>query len=313
MNFLEQFGGAQLSTNAKSSALRTMKSGFAKLEDATVHTETKDGVETYSVKVNFGALAKGDDGINDFIRTSRANELAKATPIGAALPASPGAATGKVCLTSAEVVSAVAAGEAGLLIRLETSPEDIEGMAASAGILTAVGGATSHAAVVARGMGICCISGMKELHINEEAGTITIGNQSFKRGDYLSLDGETGKVYSGKIKTQKAEIGPNFSKVIKWAEEIKNLTVYANADTPKDVNQAVELGAKGVGLCRTEHMFFDGDKITSVRKMILATSKAQRIEALAELLPYQYEDFKGIFEAAKNQKVSIRLLDPPLH
>jgi len=313
MNFLEQFGGAQLSTNAKSKLYMLQTRNGKRTANAAINIAA-DFVEEGLAGKEKALMSIDVNYIEKLLHpTFDTNELAKATPIGAALPASPGAATGKVCLTSAEVVSAVAAGDVGLLIRLETSPEDIEGMAASAGILTAVGGATSHAAVVARGMGICCISGMKELHINEEAGTITIGNQSFKRGDYLSLDGETGKVYSGKIKTQKAEIGPNFSKVIKWAEEIKNLTVYANADTPKDVNQAVELGAKGVGLCRTEHMFFDGDKITSVRKMILATSKAQIIEALAELLPYQYEDFKGIFEAAKNQKVSIRLLDPPLH
>ncbi|QVK20023.1 pyruvate, phosphate dikinase [Mycoplasmatota bacterium] len=240
-------------------------------------------------------------------------ELASATPIGAALPASPGAATGKICLTSQKVVELEKAGEKGLLVRVETSPEDIEGMAASAGILTAVGGATSHAAVVARGMGICCISGMGELRIDEVNSTITIGDQTYNEGDYLSLDGETGKVYAGQIKTQEAEITDDFARVIEWSEEIKNLSIYANADTPKDFQKAIELGAKGIGLCRTEHMFFEGDKITSVRKMILAANKEQREAALSELLPYQYEDFKNIFTVAPDYKISIRLLDPPLH
>lgn len=242
-----------------------------------------------------------------------AAELASATPIGKALPASPGAATGKICLTSAQVVEADAAGEKGLLVRVETSPEDIEGMAASAGILTAVGGATSHAAVVARGMGICCISGMSELKINEAEGKITIGGVEYSAGDYLSLDGETGKVYAGQIKTIPATIGENFGKVIAWAEEIKNLSIYANADTPKDYAKALELGADGIGLCRTEHMFFEGDRLTSVRKMILAKDVEERKVYLAELLPHQYGDFKELFETAPEKKVSIRLLDPPLH
>ena len=242
-----------------------------------------------------------------------AAELAAATPIGKALPASPGAATGKICLTSEAVVAAAEAGEKGLLVRVETSPEDIEGMAASAGILTAVGGATSHAAVVARGMGICCISGMGELRIDEANGSITIGGTEYKAGEYLSLDGETGNVYAGQIKTIPATIGENFGKVIAWAEEIKNLAIYANADTPKDYAKALELGADGIGLCRTEHMFFEGDRLTSVRKMILAKDVEERRVYLAELLPHQYGDFKELFETAPEKKVSIRLLDPPLH
>ncbi len=239
--------------------------------------------------------------------------LASATPVGKALPASPGAATGKICLTSAEVVAAEAAGEKGLLVRVETSPEDIEGMAASAGILTAVGGATSHAAVVARGMGICCISGMSELRIDEAAGKITIGGTEYAAGEYLSLDGETGNVYAGKIKTIPATIGENFGKVIAWAEDMKNLSIYANADTPKDYAKALELGADGIGLCRTEHMFFEGSRLTSVRKMILAKDLEERKVYLAELLPHQYGDFKELFDTDPTKKVSIRLLDPPLH
>jgi len=239
--------------------------------------------------------------------------LAAATPVGKALPASPGAATGKICLTSEEVVKAEAAGEKGLLVRVETSPEDIEGMAASAGILTAVGGATSHAAVVARGMGICCISGMGELRIDEAAGKITIGGKEYAAGEYLSLDGETGNVYAGKINTIPATIGENFGKVIAWAEDMKNLSIYANADTPKDYAKALELGADGIGLCRTEHMFFEGNRLTSVRKMILAKDLEERKVYLAELLPHQYGDFKELFDTDPTKKVSIRLLDPPLH
>ena len=240
-------------------------------------------------------------------------DLAAAISIGKALPASPGAATGKICLTSAKVIEADEAGEKGLLVRVETSPEDIAGMAASAGILTAVGGATSHAAVVARGMGICCISGMKELRIDMEAKSIRIDGVTYNEGDYLSLDGESGLVYATKIKTQPATIGANFAKVIGWAEDMKDLTVYANADTPKDYAKALELGAKGIGLCRTEHMFFEGDRITSVRKMILAANIDERQKYLAELLPHQYGDFKELFDIAPDKKVSIRLLDPPLH
>lgn len=246
--------------------------------------------------------------------TFDAETLKTTQEIGKALPASPGAATGKICFNSEAIVAADQAGEKALLVRHETSPEDIEGMAHSAGILTAVGGATSHAAVVARGMGICCISGMGELKIHEDEGYITINGVRYTEDDYLSLDGETGKVYAGKIDTQDAVISDNFAKIIRWSEEIKNLTIYANADNPRDVHKALEFGAKGVGLCRTEHMFFEDKKITSVRKMILAANAEERKAALAELLPYQYEDFKGIFEAgAEMEKISIRLLDPPLH
>ncbi len=234
--------------------------------------------------------------------------------IGKALPASPGAATGKICFTNAAIVAAAETGEKGILVRRETSPEDIEGMAHSAGILTAVGGATSHAAVVARGMGICCVSGMASLKINEAEGYAEINGVRYTDKDYLSLDGETGKVYAGKLETQDATIGGNFAKIIAWSEDVKNLAIYANADTPRDVKKALEFGAKGVGLCRTEHMFFEDEKITSVRKMILAANEDERKAALAELLPYQYNDFKGIFEAGVNMdKISIRLLDPPLH
>jgi len=239
--------------------------------------------------------------------------LAKAEVIGGALAASPGAATGRICLDSESVLATVANGDKALLVRVETSPEDIEGMAAAEGILTAIGGATSHAAVVARGMGVCCISGMGALKINEKDRTIKIGDKSFKEGDYLSLDGDTGKVYEGRIPTIEAKMSGDFGKVIQWADEIKKVKVVANADTPQDYKKALELGAKGIGLCRTEHMFFEAGRIASVRKMILAANKEEREKYLNEILPYQYDDFVAILSLAPENKTTIRLLDPPLH
>ena len=239
--------------------------------------------------------------------------LAKAEVIGGALAASPGAATGRICLDSESVLATVAKGDKALLVRVETSPEDIEGMAAAEGILTAIGGATSHAAVVARGMGVCCISGMGALKINEKDRTIKIGDKSFKEGDYLSLDGDTGKVYEGRIPTIEAKMSGDFGKVIQWADEIKKVKVVANADTPQDYKKALELGAKGIGLCRTEHMFFEAGRIASVRKMILAANKEEREKYLNEILPYQYDDFMAILSLAPENKTTIRLLDPPLH
>ena len=239
--------------------------------------------------------------------------LANAEVIGGALAASPGAATGRICLDSESVLATVAKGDKALLVRVETSPEDIEGMAAAEGILTAIGGATSHAAVVARGMGVCCISGMGALKINEKDRTIKIGDKSFKEGDYLSLDGDTGKVYEGRIPTIEAKMSGDFGKVIQWADEIKKVKVVANADTPQDYKKALELGAKGIGLCRTEHMFFEAGRIASVRKMILAANKEEREKYLNEILPYQYDDFVAILSLAPENKTTIRLLDPPLH
>ena len=245
--------------------------------------------------------------------TFNLTDLAKAKSIGSALAASPGAATGRICLDSESVVATVAKGDKALLVRSETSPDDIEGMAAAEGILTAVGGATSHAAVVARGMGVCCISGMGALKINEKDRTIKIGDKTYKEGDYLSLDGDTGKVYEGRIPTIEAKVSGDFGKIIQWADAIKDLKVVANADTPQDYKKALELGAKGIGLCRTEHMFFESTRIASVRKMILAANKQEREKYLNELLPYQYEDFVAILSLAPTYKTTIRLLDPPLH
>lgn len=239
--------------------------------------------------------------------------LAAAKPIGNALPASPGAASGVICLDAKAVIAKEKEGLKPILVRMETSPEDIEGMSHAEGVLTAIGGATSHAAVVARGIGVCCVSGFKALSIDEDSRTITVNGVVYNEGDPISLDGTTGNIYAEAVKTKQADLSGDFATIIAWAKELKRLHVYANADTPSDVARAIELGAEGVGLTRTEHMFFDVNKIKSFRKMILADTKEGRVAALAEILPYQYQDFKGILEASDGKKVSIRLLDPPLH
>ncbi len=235
--------------------------------------------------------------------------------IGSALPASPGAAAGKVYFTADD---AKAAGKGGreervILVRLETSPEDIEGMNAAQGILTVRGGMTSHAAVVARGMGTCCVSGCGEIKIDEEAKTFELGGYTFKEGDYISLDGSTGKIYKGDIQTNEAEIGGNFGRIMGWADKYRTLAVRTNADTPKDTAQAVELGAEGIGLCRTEHMFFGEERIPKIRKMILSKTVEQREAALAELLQFQKADFKAMYEVLEGKPMTVRYLDPPLH
>lgn len=241
--------------------------------------------------------------------------LKKAKEVGKALPASPGAASGKVYFTADE---AKAAGKGGrgervILVRLETSPEDIEGMSAAQGILTVRGGMTSHAAVVARGMGTCCVAGCGEIQIDEENKVFTLGGETFHEGDYISLDGTTGKIYKGDIETEEASVGGDFGRIMGWADEIRTLGVKTNADTPKDTKNAVHLGAEGVGLCRTEHMFFDEDRILKMRKMILSDSVEAREEALNELIPYQKEDFKAMYEALEGRPMTVRYLDPPLH
>ena len=235
--------------------------------------------------------------------------------IGSALPASPGAAAGKVYFTADE---AKAAGKGGrgervILVRLETSPEDIEGMHASQGILTVRGGMTSHAAVVARGMGTCCVSGCGEIKIDEEAKTFELGGYTFHEGDYISLDGTTGKIYKGDIKTVEASVGGDFGRVMAWADQFRKLSVRTNADTPADTLNAVRLGAEGIGLCRTEHMFFGEDRIPKIRKMILSKTVEQREAALAELLQFQKADFKAMYEALEGRPMTVRYLDPPLH
>lgn len=240
-------------------------------------------------------------------------ELDASTPVASGLPASPGAAAGGIYFNAADAAKAVEDGKKAILVRLETSPEDLAGMVAAEGILTARGGKTSHAAVVARGMGKCCVSGCQEIKVAEDAKTLTIGDDVLHEGDYISLDGSTGQVYKGDIKTVPPTLSGDFGTIMEWADEIRNLKVRTNADNPRDAKQAVEFGAEGIGLCRTEHMFFDEERIPYIRRMIMSDSEEERREALANLLPFQKEDFKGIYEVMEDRPVTIRLLDPPLH
>ncbi len=239
--------------------------------------------------------------------------LKAAKAIGKGLPASPGAAAGKVYFTAEDAKAHAETGERVILVRLETSPEDIEGMVASQGILTVRGGMTSHAAVVARGMGTCCVSGCEEIRMNEEEKTFTLGGATIKEGDYISLDGSTGNIYNEDIATVDPEISGDFATFMKWADEKRSLKVRTNADTPKDAKVAIDFGAEGIGLTRTEHMFFEGERIMKFRKMILSDSVEERVEALSGIEPFQKDDFKGIYEAMGERPVTIRLLDPPLH
>ena len=235
--------------------------------------------------------------------------------IGEALPASPGAAAGKVVFTAEEAKEQGKGGkgERVVLVRLETTPEDIEGMVASQGILTVRGGMTSHAAVVARGMGTCCVSGCGDIKINEEAKEFTLGGYTFHEGDYISLDGTTGKIYKGDIKTVEASVSGNFGRIMAWADKYRQLGVRTNADNPRDTRNAVHLGAEGIGLCRTEHMFFDEERIPKIRKMILSETVEAREAALNELIPFQKGDFKAMYKELKGLPMTVRYLDPPLH
>ena len=240
-------------------------------------------------------------------------DLKKAVPIGKGLPASPGAACGKIAFTADEAKDRNALGEDVVLVRLETSPEDIEGMVAAKGILTVRGGMTSHAAVVARGMGTCCVAGCGTIKVDEKKRTVEVNGKVYTDEDYISIDGTSGNVYGEKIKTVTPEISGHFATFMGWADEIRKLKVRANADSPKDAQQAVEFGAQGVGLCRTEHMFFAEDRIMAVRQMITSKDLEQRKVALDKILPMQKADFIGIYEALEGKPVTIRLLDPPLH
>ena len=239
--------------------------------------------------------------------------LKAAKAIGKALPASPGAACGKVYFTADDVKEAADRGEKCILVRLETSPEDIEGMANSEGVLTVRGGMTSHAAVVARGMGVCCVSGCEDIKIDEAAKCFELGGCKFNEGDFISLDGSTGEIYGEAIATVESEISGDFAKFMAWADEFRTLKVRTNADTPKDAAKAVEFGAEGIGLTRTEHMFFEEERIIHLRSMILAENVEEREKALEKLIPYQEADFAGIYKAMGERPVTIRLLDPPLH
>ena len=238
----------------------------------------------------------------------------KATePVGKALPASPGAACGKIVFTAEDAKAWAERGEKVVLVRLETSPEDIEGMKAAQGILTVRGGMTSHAAVVARGMGKCCVSGCGAINMDEANKQFTLAGKTYHEGDWLSLDGSTGSIYDGAMPTVDASVGGDFGRIMAWADKFRRLQVRTNADTPHDAAKARELGAQGIGLCRTEHMFFEGDRIAAIREMICSDTKEQREKALAKLLPMQQGDFEGIYEAMEGCPVTIRFLDPPLH
>ena len=247
--------------------------------------------------------------------TFNAEALKNGEVIGSALPASPGAAAGYVVFTAEEAkkLGTGGNGDRVILVRLETTPEDIEGMVASQGILTVRGGMTSHAAVVARGMGTCCVSGCGEIVIDEENETFTLGGYTFKQGDYISLDGSTGKIYKGDIQTEEATVSGNFGRIMGWADKYRKLKVRTNADNPRDTKKAIELGAEGIGLCRTEHMFFDAERIPAIRKMILSETVEAREKALEALIPFQKGDFKAMYKELKGLPMTVRYLDPPLH
>ncbi len=242
-----------------------------------------------------------------------AKALKATAPVGKALPASPGAACGKIVFTAEDAKEWAERGEKVVLVRLETSPEDIEGMKAAQGILTVRGGMTSHAAVVARGMGTCCVSGCSAINMDEENKQFTLSGKTYKEGDWLSLDGSTGNIYDGAIPTVDASVTGDFGRIMAWADKYRRLQVRTNADTPHDAKKARELGAQGIGLCRTEHMFFEGDRIAAIREMICSDTVEEREAALAKLLPMQQGDFEGIYEAMEGCPVTIRFLDPPLH
>ena len=239
--------------------------------------------------------------------------LKKSEAIGKALGASPGAASGKIVFTAEDAKAWAERGEKVVLVRLETSPEDIEGMKAAQGILTVRGGMTSHAAVVARGMGKCCVSGCGDIKMDEENKQFVLSGKTYKEGDWISLDGSTGSIYAGAIPTVDASIGGEFGRVMGWADKYRRLQVRTNADTPHDAAQARKFGAQGIGLCRTEHMFFDEDRIPAIREMICSDNVEQREKALSKLEPMQQSDFEGIYEAMEGCPVTIRFLDPPLH
>jgi len=239
--------------------------------------------------------------------------LKSAQPIGKGLPASPGAACGQVYFTAEDAIAASNAGEKVVLVRMETSPEDIEGMVVAEGVLTARGGMTSHAAVVARGMGTCCVAGCGEIHLDEESKVLTLGGHTIKEGDFMSFDGNTGNVYAGRIDTMEAQLTGDFATLMGWADELRVLKVRTNADNPRDAAVAVRFGAEGIGLCRTEHMFFDEDRIPAMREMIVSSSEEQRRHALDKLMPMQKADFKSLYKTMAGRPVTIRFLDPPLH
>ena len=294
--FLQTRNGKRTAAAAIQIACDLVDEGMITKEEAVLRIEAKSLDQLLHPTFDAAALKNGE-------------------VIGSALPASPGAAAGKVVFTAeeAKVLGMGGKGERVILVRLETTPEDIEGMVAAQGILTVRGGMTSHAAVVARGMGTCCVSGCGEIKINEEGKEFTLGGYTFKEGDYISLDGSTGKIYNGDIKTVEASVSGNFGRIMGWADEFRTLKVRTNADNPRDTKQAVSLGAEGIGLCRTEHMFFDEERIPKIRKMILSETVEARESALNELIPFQKSDFKAMYKELKGLPMTVRYLDPPLH
>ena len=285
----------------------------------TTHAAIRIAVEMVSEKVlsKEEALLRIEPNQLNQLLHKQFNPIAlnKAEEIAIGLPASPGAAVGEIVFTAMDAFEKTKKGLDVILVRVETSPEDIDGMHSAKGILTARGGMTSHAAVVARGMGTCCVAGCSDLTINEKAKTLTIKDKGIvlKEGDYISLDGTTGKIYVGKINTEEPTLSGDFGKLMVWADDVRKIGVRTNADTPTDASMARKFGAEGIGLCRTEHMFFEGDRIKAVREMILANNLESREKALAKLLPYQKNDFIELFRTMKGFPVTVRLLDPPLH
>lgn len=294
--FLQTRSGKRTAKAAIKIACDLVDEGMITKEEALLRIDAKSLDQLLHPTFNVEALAQGEE-------------------IGHGLPASPGAAAGMVVFNASEAkkIGKGGQGERVVLVRLETTPEDIEGMAAAQGILTVRGGMTSHAAVVARGMGTCCVSGCGEIKIDEENKTFELGNYVFHEGDYISLDGTTGKIYKGDIATEEATVSGDFGRIMNWADELRTLGVRTNADNPRDTKKALELGAEGVGLCRTEHMFFDEERIPKIRKMILSETVEERELALNELIPYQKSDFKAMYKTLKGLPMTVRYLDPPLH
>ncbi len=292
--FLQTRNGKRTAQSALQIACDLVDEGMITEEEAVTRIEAKSLDQLLHPTFDKDALAAGEK-------------------IGSALPASPGAAAGKVYFTAEEAKAAHEKGERVVLVRLETSPEDIEGMHAAEGILTVRGGMTSHAAVVARGMGTCCVSGCGEITIDEEAKVFELGGHKIVEGDYISLDGSTGNIYLGDIKTVPASLTGNFGRLMEWADKYRTLKVRTNADTPEDTKNAVNLGAEGIGLCRTEHMFFDPERIPKIRRMIVSDTVEERQAALDELIPYQKGDFKAMFEVLEGRPMIVRYIDPPLH
>ena len=294
--FLQTRNGKRTAQAAIQIACDLVDEGKISEEEAVMRIDTKSLDQLLHPTFNKDALAKGE-------------------VVGEGLPASPGAAAGKIVFTAEEAKKEGIGGngEKVVLVRLETTPEDIEGMVASQGILTVRGGMTSHAAVVARGMGTCCVSGCGDIKINEEKEEFTLGGVTFKKGDYISLDGTTGKIYKGEIATEEASVSGNFGRIMSWADSMRKLKVRTNADNPRDTKNAIHLGAEGIGLCRTEHMFFEEDRIPKIRKMILSETVEEREKALSELIPFQKGDFKAMYKELKGLPMTVRYLDPPLH